>query len=79
MSPTVMRFGPYRLFFYSNEGSEPRHVPVQRERRLAKFWLDPVKLVSSNGFGSAELGRIQRIVESSVPELKKAWDEYFEE
>jgi hypothetical protein len=74
-----MRSGPYRLFFYSNEGNEPRHVHVQRERRLAKFWLDPVKLVSSNGFGPAEQGRIQRIVEAGAPELKKAWDEYFEE
>src|SRR5688572_3522127 len=42
--PTVARIGPYRFFFYGNEGTEPPHIHVQRERRLAKFWLDPVLL-----------------------------------
>ena len=42
--PTIARIGPYRFFFYGNEGSEPPHVHVQRERMLAKFWLDPVSL-----------------------------------
>jgi len=35
--PTVARIGPYRLFFYSNEDTEPPHIHVQREQRLAKF------------------------------------------
>ncbi len=30
--PTVFRSGPYRFFFYSNEGSEPPHIHVQRDR-----------------------------------------------
>jgi hypothetical protein len=42
MSPTILRSGPYRLFFFSNEGEEPPHIHVQRERMLAKFWLGPV-------------------------------------
>ena len=45
--PTVGRVGPYRFFFYSDERGEPRHVHVQRDRSLAKFWLDPVALASS--------------------------------
>jgi hypothetical protein len=27
--PTVLRVGPYRFFFYSNEGTEPPHVHVE--------------------------------------------------
>ena len=37
MSPTVLRSGPYRLFFFSNEAGEPPHVHVQRERMLSNF------------------------------------------
>jgi len=29
--------GPYRAFFYSNEGHEPAHIHVRREDREAKF------------------------------------------
>lgn len=42
--PTVLRSGPYRVFFHSDEGHEPPHVHVVRDDRIAKFWLDPVKL-----------------------------------
>jgi len=35
VSPTVKRIGPYRFFFFGNEGSEPPHVHVRRERFLA--------------------------------------------
>jgi hypothetical protein len=29
--PAVQRWGPYRAFFYSNEGGEPPHVHVRGE------------------------------------------------
>jgi hypothetical protein len=37
--PTVLRWGPYRAFFYSNEGGEPAHVHVRAGDKEAKFWL----------------------------------------
>ena len=39
--PTLLREGPYRFFFYSDEGDprEPPHVHVTAGDRLAKFWL----------------------------------------
>jgi len=40
--PTVKRIGPYRLFFVSSDFYEPPHIHVQREKMVAKFWLDPV-------------------------------------
>jgi hypothetical protein len=51
--PTVARIGPYRFFFFSNEGSEPPHIHVQRDRALAKFWLRPVALASASAFAGA--------------------------
>lgn len=77
MSPTVLRSGPYRLFFFSNERGEPPHIHVQRERMLAKFWLEPVELAGSTGFTPQELRRIQGIVVENVGKLREAWNEYF--
>jgi uncharacterized protein DUF4160 len=35
--PTVLRWGPVRAFFYSNEGGEPAHVHVRADGKEAKF------------------------------------------
>jgi len=52
-------------------------VHVERDANVAKFWLDPVRLVRSGGFRSAEIGRIQRLVEEYREELIRSWDEFF--
>lgn len=78
MSPTVVRVGPYRLFFFSNEGFASPHIHVQRERNLAKFWLEPeVRLGASTGFGAQEIRDIERIVQERRETLISAWKEYF--
>ena len=48
--PTVLTIGPYRFFFVSLDYGEPPHVHVQREKMVAKFWLDPVMLDKTGGF-----------------------------
>ena len=74
--PTLLRSGTYRFYFYSNERGEPAHIHVQRERFLAKFWLEPVSLASSKRFRSHELRAILRIVEDHEAELLEAWNEH---
>ena len=71
--PTVMRIGPYRFHFYSREGNEPPHIHVTREELEAKFWLRPVSLAANHGFATAELGRIQRLVEENCQTLIAAY------
>jgi hypothetical protein len=39
--PTIVRDGPYRLFFYSADGAEPPHVHIERDAAIAKYWLAP--------------------------------------
>jgi hypothetical protein len=75
--PTVLRNGPYRCFFYAGDREEPPHVHVERDVNVAKFWLDPVRLVGSGGFRSAEIRRIQRLVEEHREELLRSWNEFF--
>lgn len=76
--PTVMRIGPYRLFFYAGDQPEPPHVHVERERFTAKFWLKPARLERSGGFSRVEIAKIQRLIELHQEELKRAWDDYFD-
>lgn len=75
--PTVLREGPYRFFFYAGDRSELKHVHVEREDKVAKFWLDPVRLQTSGGFSRTEIGRIQRLVSEHQAELVEAWNAYF--
>lgn len=77
MSPTVFREGPYRGYFFSHENAEPPHVHVDRDGCTAKFWLDPVRLDYSDGFKSAELRAIQRIVEDRAVQCKEAWHGFY--
>lgn len=78
MSPTVLRIGPYRLFFFSNEGFEPPHIHVERDRKLAKLWLDPVRLARNSGFASHELTRIEALVRDNELRLLESWREFFD-
>jgi hypothetical protein len=75
--PTVARIGPYRFFFFSNEGSEPPHVHVERDGSLAKFWLRPIALASWSGFTSHELRRLTGMVSENRSRFEEAWDEFF--
>ena len=75
--PRITRIGPYRLFFYSNEGVEPLHIHVQRESKVAKFWLQPVGLRSSTRFSPEELRKLERLVRENQERLLEAWHGYF--
>ena len=65
------------MFFFSNEGSEPPHIHVQRGDKLAKYWLDPVELARSRGFTKRELTTIRTIVIENERFLLEAWHESF--
>ena len=75
--PTVLYSGPFRLFFYSNEGSEPVHVHIERDDKIAKYWVEPVSMSDAGGFGPSELRAIERIVIKHESAIVKKWHEYF--
>jgi len=77
MTPTLLREGPYRIYMYSYDCQEPRHVHVDRENKSAKFWLDPVVTLAENyGYGRAELRRIERLLQKRINLLREKWDEF---
>jgi hypothetical protein len=77
--PTVLRIGPYRFFFYAGDRVEPRHVHVERDDAVAKFWLEPVRLDQGHGFNRIELQRVHRLVLANRKAILRAWDAYFTE
>jgi len=75
--PTVLRTGPYRIFFYAGDRDESPHVHVEREDKIAKFWLEPIRLQRSKGFARGEIHRILRIIDEHHVQLLEAWHGYF--
>ena len=69
--PTILRKGPYRFFFYAADRNEPVHAHIERDDKVAKFWLEPIRLHTSGGFSRTEIGRIQELVRTHANELKK--------
>ena len=75
--PTVLRVGPYRYFFFSNEGNEPAHIHVESGASYAKFWIKPVRFERSIGFRAHELKEIHRIIEEKESLIEEKWNEFF--
>ncbi|MEQ1898839.1 MAG: DUF4160 domain-containing protein [Vicinamibacterales bacterium] len=50
---------------------------VERDAYRAKFWLSPVRLARSGGFGAAELLRLGRLVAEREALFLGAWNEHF--
>ena len=66
-----------RFFFFSNEGTEPPHIHVERGDGYAKFWLEPVELVDAVGMKTRELGRARLLVIQHRIDFREKWREYF--
>ena len=69
--PTILREGPYRFFFYSSDGNEPIHVHVEREYKVAKIWLELVRICNNFGFNRSEIYKILKLVEQHEKKIKE--------
>ena len=76
--PEVFRTEGYVFYFYANEGHEPVHIHVKRDRNVAKFWLDPIEIAKNSGFAEHEAKQIERLVAEHREFLMEAWREYFD-
>ena len=77
MSPTIVRDGPFRLFFFSRE-KKRSHVHVAHPDGEAKFWLEPVVALAQNhGLSDQQVRAAQRLVEEHIGEIRSAWTKHF--
>lgn len=75
--PTILRIGPFRFYFFSNEGNEPPHVHIDRGAATAKVWLSSLELARSRGFRPPDINAILRIVTEQRTTLLEAWHDHF--
>ncbi len=57
----------------SSDGDEPAHIHIERDDRIAKFWLDPVRLARSGGFRASEIAALAALAIENKDRLLEAW------
>lgn len=73
MSPTFLKEKGYSFKIYSNE-EERMHIHVIKEKKEAKFWLEPkVEIAYKGDFSQREANIIQSIVELYAEHFKKQY------
>ena len=77
MSPTVLRAGGFRFYFFSRE-ERRMHVHVYHEEGEAKFWLDPeVQLAQNYGLRPHRIARARKLIRRHEDEIRAAWKKHF--
>ena len=72
MSPTVLRDGPFRLFFFSRE-ERRMHVHVAHPDGEAKFWLSPtIALAVVIGLSARQAAEAEAVVRRHEEEIRDA-------
>lgn len=77
MSPTVLREGGFRFYFFSRE--EPRaHVHACCSDGEAKFWLEPVvELAQNYGLNGPQLRAAEGLIRKHLEVILAAWRKHF--
>ena len=75
--PTIFRILGFRFFFYSNEGTEPPHVHVEKGDSQGKVWLDPLEESDLSNFKSKEQRKILDITKENQSTFKSKWYGFF--
>ncbi len=77
MSPTVLRDGAYRLFFFSRE-ERRLHIHVSHPTGEAKFWIEPgIEVAANYGLTAQRLAKSLRLIEEHEDEIRAAWRRRF--
>ncbi len=74
--PTVLRIGPYRFHFYSDEYNEPPHIHVATADGECKFWLNPIQLASNRNLDPRIVRTIEKLVFENCVFLISKFEEH---
>ncbi len=74
--PTVLRIGPYRFHFYSNENNEPPHIHVAVDDSEVKFWLEPILLSKNDGVKPHIVREIEKLIFKNHKIILEKYNEY---
>jgi hypothetical protein len=77
VSPTVLIYKEYRLFFFSRE-EKRKHIHISSQNGEAKFWMEPqIELAQSFGFTEKQLNEAKLIIEKHKDTIINAWLKHF--
>ncbi|MEW5925869.1 MAG: DUF4160 domain-containing protein [Gemmatimonadota bacterium] len=77
MSPTILRVGSYRFFFFSREEARA-HVHVDTPDGEAKFWIEPeVALARNHKLPDRDVATIEELIRKHEREIRDAWNRHF--
>lgn len=74
--PTILKQSGYRFFFYVNDHL-PKHIHIEKDKKTAKFNLEPLELTKSRKFNASEIREIRKLVENNTELFNQKWDEHF--
>jgi hypothetical protein len=74
--PTVLKIGPFRFHFYSDERNEPPHIHVETPEGECKFWLNPICLGRNKGVPPHVIRDIEKLVFEHCVILKEKYNEF---
>lgn len=79
--PTILLIAGWRLFFYSNEGSEPLHIHAEKGDMECKFWLDAetFNIVEAYSYNMTPAAKkeIRKIVFDHFDYIANEWKRFF--
>jgi hypothetical protein len=77
MSPTILREGGFRFYFFSRE-ERRMHVHVQCAEGEAKYWLEPaIELAQNYGLNERQLRSVKALIEAHADDIRDAWAKHF--
>ncbi len=81
--PTILYIYGWRLFFYSNEGSEPIHIHAEKGDMEWLFWLlaeeVEIKEAFSYNLTPASRKEIKKIIFQHFELIVDAWNTHFKD
>ena len=79
--PTVLYILGWRLFFYSNENSEPVHIHAEKGEMECKFWIlvEEVEIKEEFSYNLTPASRkeIKKIIYQHFDLIVDAWNTHF--
>ncbi|MCX6321307.1 MAG: DUF4160 domain-containing protein [Bacteroidia bacterium] len=77
MSPTVLKYKEYRLFFFSRE-EKRMHIHVSSQNGEVKYWIEPeIELAQNIGFSEKQLNEVKHFILKHKNEITDAWIKHF--
>jgi len=79
--PTVLYILGWRLFFYSNEGSEPIHIHAEKGDMECKYWIlvEEVEIREAFEFNLSPTARkeVKKLIYQHFDLIVNEWNSYF--